>query len=73
MEKGKSRISINLITKKVKSLLPLKDKIIYPAYEISIIDYTLAKKIILMNQNIIWELRWEEHNNPLHDSEPAKH
>ena len=69
---GKYRISIKWITKKVKSLFPLKDKNIYPACKI-------YQGLCSCKENYVGESkrnmanRWGEHNNPTHDSEPAKH
>ena len=69
---GKYRISIKWITKKVKSLFPLKDKNIYPACKI-------YHGLCSCQENYIDEskrnmaTRWGEHNNPTHDSQPAKH
>ena len=49
---GKYHIPINWITKNVKTLFQLKDKKIYPAAR-SIMDYSLVRRTILVNQNVI--------------------
>ena len=69
---SKFKISIKWITKKVKSFFPLKDKNMYPSCKV-------YQGVCTCTENYIGETerntvtRWREHNNPTHDSEPAKH
>ena len=51
-------ISINWITKKVKSLFPLKDKNIHPPCKIYH-GLCLVRRTVVVNHNVIWQLHGE--------------
>ena len=68
----KCDIAVNWVTTKIRSLLCLKDKNLHPACKIY--DGTCscsANYISETKRNV--ETRWNEHENPNKDSEPAKH
>ena len=70
--KEKNNFRIVWKTKKVKQLFPLKEKNPYPSSKIY--DEVCSFKenyIRVTKQNVI--TRWNEHENPNKDSEPAKH
>ena len=69
---GQFRISIYWITKKVKSLFPLKDKNIFPTYKIYHGLCSCKKKYIGESKHNS-ATRWGEHNNCTRDSEPPRH
>ena len=65
LHKWKISYSINWITKKLKSLFPLKHKNIYIHPARSAMDYALVRRTILANQNVIWQLNGENITNLL--------
>ena len=70
--KDRFDVAIKWKTKQVKSLFPLKDKNIHPSC-------VVYKGTCSCGETYIGEtkrnasVRWEEHNNPTKNSEPAKH
>ena len=66
------RIAIKWKTKQVRSLFPLKDKNPHPSCKIYEGECKCGMKYIGQTKRNV-EIRWAEHNNPSHNSEPAKH
>ena len=72
LHKWKISYSINWITKKVKSLFPLKHKNIYQSCKIC---YGLCscKENYIGKPKRNMAIKWGEHNKPTHDSWSKKH
>jgi len=56
----------------VRSFFPLKDKNPHPSCKIYEDECKCGMKYIEQTKHNV-EIRWAEHNNPNHNSEPAKH
>ena len=69
---NKYRVLIKWITRKTKSLFPLKDRNPYPACQIYQGSCVCGKSYIGETIRNV-QIRWKEHEDPRKDSEPAKH
>jgi len=66
------KVAIKWITRKVKSLFPLKDKNPYPSCQIYEGTCVCGETYVGETKRNV-EVRWREHNDIRKDSEPAKH
>ena len=65
-------IAVKWKTKQVRSFFPLKDKNPHPSCKIYEGECLCGMNYIGQTKRNV-EIRWAEHNNPKHNSEPAKH
>ena len=69
---NKFKIAVKWITRKVKSLFPLKDRNIYPSCKIYEGKCSCNLTYVGETKKNV-EKRWKEHGHPNGESEPAKH